>query len=452
MITAAPARSSQCRRTAAALITALLALAMATPAARAGDWMQVSCVNPDGSAAPYGGWSSTGSGAGYGSNNAAVCTPGSPMTAILSTDAAVGFGAEEVLQYTPPPGSTLTGGTVDVSLRADGGGYNASGVAALYEPAFAYDGSDVFFQCAWGLSPCENGTNDYSGELNLPADRGGDFYAAATCGGDPGETCNEDGSNGAWAEAQVTWAHLLLNSAATPQATDFSGSALQPGARGTAHLVLTATDPGGPGIYTVSTAIDGTTVWSGTPNTNGGECVPVGTDPASGALMFDYQQPCPATDVVDVPVPTIGFSDGSHELTVTVTDAAQNSSVVLDQTITTSNPQVTPAGGGRGGIRAEFVISWTWSGRHTRLRSISVRHLPANARLAVSCAGAGCPRVRIRSEPARHAGRLLRGLAERRLTEGDRLELTVTAPHRRAERIQLQIRDNRAPVARLLRR
>ena len=98
--------------------------------------------------------------------------------------------------------------------------------------------------------------------------------------------------------------------------------------------------------------------------------------------MFDYQQPCLTSEVVDVPVPTTGLPDGSHELAVTVTDAAGNSSTVLDQNITTSNPQTTPNPSGRRALHARFVISWRWTGTTTLLRSIRVTHLPRNASVA----------------------------------------------------------------------
>jgi hypothetical protein len=52
---------------------------------------------------------------------------------------------------------------------------------------------------------------------------------------------------------------------------------------------------------------------------------------------------------------------------------------------------------------------------------------------------------------ARHVGRLLRALRGRRFTAGDTLLITVTAPHRRRERVTLRIRDNRMPRARLVR-
>ncbi len=254
--------------------------------------MIVSCVNPSQSAAPSEGWTSFAAGGEYGSNNSTSCGPGSPMFAILSTDAAVGVGSAETLQYTPPGGSKLIGGSVDVSLYADGGGYDASGTAVAYTPEYAYNGSN-------------------------------------------GASCNSGGSEGAWSLVRLWWANLLLENDTAPTGSGFSGSLLEPNAHGTAELQFTAGDPGGPGVYSVALQIDGQTVYQGTPDGNGGHCVSAGS--SSGALMFDYQQPCKQTETVDVPVNTTTLSEGEHTLKVIVTDAAQNSSVVYDGTITTAN-------------------------------------------------------------------------------------------------------------------
>jgi hypothetical protein len=304
--------------------------------AYAGQWVEVSCVNPSQSAAPSEGWSSFAAGGGYGSNNGTGCGPGSAMFAILSTDAAVAVGSVETLQYTPPGGSRLIGGSVDVGMYADGYGQGASGTAVAYSPEYAYNGSNVFFQCAAGLTPCANGTNDFAGVLGIPGGRGGDFYLSAGCGsGYNTGTCNQGGSNGAWSLVQVWWANFLLENDTAPTGSGFSGSLLAPGAHGTADLQLTATDPGGPGVYLVTLQIDGHTAYQGTPDGNAGHCVAVGS--AWGAWMFDYQQPCKQAETVDVPLDTTGLTDGPHTLKVIVTDAAQNSSVVYDGTITTAN-------------------------------------------------------------------------------------------------------------------
>jgi hypothetical protein len=440
-------------RVAPGLLAALVmaALVIAAPA-RAGQWIQVSCVNPDGTAAPSDGWSASGSQVGPGSGNSTSCAPGSPMSATLSSASTDPVGAYEVLQYQPPSGSTLIGGTIQVALSADGDGPQASAVAAVYEPHFIYDGSDVFFQCANGQTPCSGASDDFSGQLAVPANRGGDLYAAASCGGAAGGTCTTPAAAGSpYAEVRVSSADLLLSNAAAPGGSGFTGSAIQGLVQGTGHVVFTATDAGGPGVYQVTADIDGAAVWSGTPNTNGGECVPVGSSGA--ALMFDWQQPCPATEVDDVAVPTLGLPDGPHELAITVTDAAGNTSTVLDQTITTSNPQVTPTPpASPGAVRAQFVISWHWNGTTTVLRRITVRRLPRNATVRVGCTGPRCPRLRPVRDGARNIRRLLRALAGKRFHPGEDLHITVTRPGYRAERIELLIRRNKVPRPRPLKR
>lgn len=431
----------------AALVVA--ALVVASPA-RAGQWIQVSCVNPDGTAAPSDGWSASASQAGNGSSNSTSCAPASPMSAALSGASPDPVGAYEVLQYQPPSGSTLIGGTIQVALSANGDGPNASSVAAVYEPHFTYDGSDVVFQCANGQTPCSGDSDDFSGRLAVPANRGGDLYAAASCGGGAAGGMCTTAVGSAYSEVLVYSADLLLSSAAAPGGAGFTGSALQGAIQGTGHLVFTATDPGGPGVYQVTATVDGRAVWSGTPNSNGGECVPVGS---SGAvLMFDWQQPCPATEVDDVPVPTLGFPDGPHELVITVTDAAGNTSTVFDQTITTSNPQVTPTPPSPGAVHAQFVISWHWNRGTTVLRRITARRLPGDATVRVRCTGVRCPRLRPTREGAGGVRRLLRALRGKRFHPGETLHITVTRPGYRAERIELLIRDNKVPRARPLER
>ncbi len=436
-------------RNAAALAVVLaLAPALGVTSARAGQWIQLACVNPDGSAAPSEGWTGFAQGGvTLGSDNDSRCSPGSPMTAVLGDATPAPNGASENLQYTPPAGSTLVGGNVNVTAYADGGSTYARAIVALYEPQLVSDASDSFFSCVEGLGWC-NGGNDYSGVVTLPTDRGGSLYLGAACTALGSNTCDTGSTHGAWALGEISAAQLLLSSGAAPQAANFGGSALQSGARGTAALVFTATDTGGPGVYSVSVALDGRTVWAGTPNANGGECVSRGTDPATGALMFDNQQPCPVTEVVDVPVPTATLPDGSHQLTATLVDAARNTSTVLDRRITTSNPQLTPAA--PRGVRAQFLISWQWLGRHTTLRSLTVRRLPPDGRVSVRCRGRGCPKLKVTSAPARRIARLLHALRGRRFTANDTLLITVSAPHRRAERVVLTFQNNRKPSARLV--
>jgi hypothetical protein len=340
---------------AAGAVGALPGSALVASAAYAGQWIQVSCANPDLSPAPTEGWSSFITGTpGNGSDNSTNCTPNTPMYADLETTDNAPVGSAETLQYTPPTGSTLAGGNIDVNVHAGGYAAAASGTATLYTPADANDASDAFLQCNAITDLCNNtAATRFSGVLAVPADRGGDLYLSAGCAGTAGQYCNLV-NNGAWSSVQLLWADLLLTNSSAPAATGFGGSLLSPDAHGIAAIALTATDPNGPGVYRVTIDIDGNAVYAATPSANGGGCVPVGTDGAAGVLMFDRQQPCPQTESVDIPVITTALTDGQHDLKVIVTDAAQNTSTVLDQTITTLNhpaagaqpntpPRTTPA-------------------------------------------------------------------------------------------------------------
>jgi hypothetical protein len=437
-----------------AIATLTIALGLTAPGAQAGEWMQISCVNPNGSASNSEGWSEAASATGAPVTNTA-CAPGQPMQAFLSILIPAPSGSFAQLQYTPPAGSTLSGGSVDAILNADGFG-NASGKpdviteAKLASPTAA----DNFEACVLYFSACGPPSDalNFSGTVNLPVGRGGQLYVTAMCASGSSDQCDQNAHDNAWVTADIAWARLLLNSAESPTGSGFSGSALQGGVRGIGHVVFTASEPSGPGIYAVSAAVDGHTVYAGTPNPNGGACQPVGTDPATGALEFDHLQPCLLSEVVDVPVPTSGLSDGPHELSITVQDAADNSATVFDQTITTSNPQLTPQARGKREIRAQFLVHWRFRGATTRLQSIRVLHLPHGAAVSAHCTGRGCPRVGSRGVAARRIGRLLRRLTGRRFRAGDQLHLDVTQPHHRPLHLVLAFRDGARPVARLARR
>jgi hypothetical protein len=85
------------------------------------------------------------------------------------------------------------------------------------------------------------------------------------------------------------------------------------------------------------------------------------------------------------------------------------------------------------------------------LRSIRVRNLLRNARVAVRCSGKHCPRLRASAKGPRKVGTLLHRLTGRRLKAGQSLLVTVTAPRHQAERIAIRIRNGLKPSARLLR-
>jgi hypothetical protein len=260
------------------------------------------------------------------------------MYAALSMQSPAAAGSSEYLAYTPPPGSTLVGGSLFVGLAANGYGYRAAATAAMFTPSYQYDASNVFLQCVpLGLASCQNGVPEYHGVVNVPANKGGSLYLGAGCAGQvAGTYCSAGGSRGVWSSVAVAWANLLLSTSSLPTASDFRGSVFDATAHGVANLAFTAADSG-PGVYNVTVTVDGTAVYNNTPNTNGGKCVPVGTDASSGAMMWAWQQPCPQSQTVDLLIGTTLLRDGEHELKVTVTNPAGGTSTVLRRTIKTNN-------------------------------------------------------------------------------------------------------------------
>jgi hypothetical protein len=350
------------------------------------------------------------------------------------------------LVYTPPPGSTLVGGTLQVALSADGAGTGAAADAEIDEPA--QTSSDARLRCGAGSKTCGSSATDYSGPFSLPKNVGGNLYLTAACNGTAGLTCDNGERDDAWAFVQVSSAELLLQNIASPTARQFSGTLLGHTVHGTGRLRLQASDPGGPGVYRIAVTIDGRTMHDATPSRNGGACVPVGTDSVTGALEFDGAQPCPTSLTTTVRVPTAKLPDGTHSLAVSVTDAAGNTTTALRRTISTDNPELTPRPGH--GLRARFSISWRWARTSTELRTIAASRLPRSARVAVACTGPQCPSLPSGSVHGSGVATLERRLGGLRLHPGDALLLTVTAPHRSAERIRLTIRKGARPQARLV--
>jgi hypothetical protein len=245
--------------------------------------------------------------------------------------------------------------------NATGGAVTFSAPAGMSISTYTMDLSAFGGPCSIASNQCANGFGavavDHTGQADPDYDYRNLGYGAQTvqvapgplpsgvtwvtidvgCDGGPGGySC--PGSQGPLpeAEADILGADFVINSAATPSASGFTGSLLTGTAHGTANLQFTASDPGGPGLYNVTATIDGHVVYDATPDGNGGACQTVGTY-SDGSLEFEQLLPCSRQTTVDIPVNTTSLTDGQHDLKVIVTDAAQNSSTVLDQTITSQN-------------------------------------------------------------------------------------------------------------------
>ena len=309
MLLMPPRRGASIARALVAVSAAIAAMAGGAGSAFAasGLWMDQACTASSSTgdvdwSVP--GWSFAGSG---------------PVTEFVTAGSCMGVEFSNpstgVFEYLPPAGSTVAGG----SLQTTG------------DPPTLETLSGATWSTAWSGSA--------SGNVTVPVPSGS--FAGL-------QVADDDQSCGGriLCSLSIDSGELLLSSSSTPTGSGFAGDLLDPAAHGTANLTFTANDPSGPGVYRVTATVDGQTVYQATPDTNGGLCVPQGTASGSGALIFDSRQPCPQTVVLQIPVDTTVLADGEHRLVVTVENAAQTSSVVLDQLISTDN-LTTPSSAGR---------------------------------------------------------------------------------------------------------
>jgi hypothetical protein len=326
--------------TAALAASALLMAAFATTA-HAGTWALISCTQPSGEPAPVEGWSAAPyAGPTNFSESWSSCTgKGGSFGAFSSSREGQPAGSGWLWEFAAPAGSTIAGGQMSSKLFAP------AGLAWLATPELKYVGSNIIANCQSNLPCPESGVGNggpYSGTFPIDHVGGKNIYALAQCGVTGGCTTG-DGSGGVNAELWIYSADIDLQNDAMPTASgSFSGGLLTPNASGTQDLLFTATDPNGPGVARVKVGIDGKVAYEETPNTNGGHCHSIGTD-AAGAPEWLYLQPCKQSEAVDIPINTANLSAGSHQLVVTVIDAANNESTVYDATISTNNPPTETA-------------------------------------------------------------------------------------------------------------
>jgi hypothetical protein len=101
--------------------------------------------------------------------------------------------------------------------------------------------------------------------------------------------------------------------------------------------------------------------------------------------------------------------------------------------------------------RAAITARWRALRRHTRVRALTVRRVPARGTVRLACRGRGCPvrqrRLRVRRGRATATALLRRA----RLRPGAVIELRITAPETRRKTVRYTIRASRAPRRRATR-
>ncbi len=129
----------------------------------------------------------------------------------------------------------------------------------------------------------------------------------------------------------------MLEQSTAPTATAVSGSfTTESTLRGVADIEVTATDPTS-GVFQAILQADGKTVAKQIIDHAGGTCEPYKEEP-NGTYVFLNVLPCPqAVSNVDVPFNTAQIPDGPQQISVFVSDAAGNTTMILSRSVVVEN-------------------------------------------------------------------------------------------------------------------
>ena len=120
----------------------------------------------------------------------------------------------------------------------------------------------------------------------------------------------------------------------------------------------------GSGVYSASLIIDGQTVESEIPNTNGGRCQPTRQNP-DGSLVFNYVVPCPSSASGYFSYNTAQLANGAHNVRIVIADAAGNTTTAHDGTINVDNAGGSAPESTEGSSSSGSAASWSVSMRVT---------------------------------------------------------------------------------------
>jgi hypothetical protein len=348
-------RIARAAAVAAAVWLALLG-ASAGAVAWAGEYHVYSCRMPNGEVAPTDGWSESSVQAD--DEIADSCPTGGGLVAALKTGHTHPADKDTMSWTFSAPASETVGATTlwraGDTLGGDSTEVESSYLFWLAGVANSGNNTQVFKECA-AIKACsrEGSLTDPLAANNreeVPdaALHSPYLFLNASCGSPiVGSACPAGGGdpNGNAAIVELFAADITLDQETAPTVQEVSGPlATAPTVSGSSDVSFTATDPGS-GVYEAVFRVDGQVVSSTALDSNGGRCRDVGQT-TDGLPAFLYTQPCEHAVTADVPFDTTSLSEGPHHLVVTVTDAAGNSTPVVDRQVTVAQPS---AGGGQSG-------------------------------------------------------------------------------------------------------
>jgi hypothetical protein len=356
-----------------ALVAVISTLALSTPmviapaGAAAGIYHVYSCSRPDGRLAPTDGWGTSSiGGVGPDSGDSNTCARGGSLSAVVSAQAQQNAYTGPEWIFTAPPGTRIAGGALTATLTSP------HGQAWLGSPNPTYDAADVIVNCQFN-EPCGQ-SGVFTGVFPILSPGGTSIYAIAVCVGpyEGATTC--PAASGVDAAISVSAANIALTTTTAPSASAVGGSLLDDQVLdGPQNILITASDPG-PGVYEAIFQLDGRTVSSPVIDTNNGRCQNAGGT-SDGTAAFLYLQPCPSQlNSVEVPFDPAVAPEGPHDLKVLVSDAAGNTTTILDHQVVVDNSGAYTTLLTRGACNGTACDDHARLSQNTRQRATFTRH------------------------------------------------------------------------------
>jgi len=334
-----------------AIAVSCVAVLLAAPAAaRAGTYEVAICHDPGTTlSAPTDGVTFPTVGAYADAGIYQDCASGGYVYAALDGLAAHGPGDVAAWRFTAPPGTQVAAAQLWRAFYAGASIPFASPIDTIN--TIAPDGTiNTLAACAQTYDCTQIGGPDLGGAsflafsgLNGTAAIQGDAACgggqSCPAGGSP--ACPELGSDPCTAANDLYGMVVTLYDATAPLTSSASGSLTASTVlSGPAQITFDATDTGS-GLYSVSAVVDGQLVEQVPFDSDGGRCASLG-DGDPGTLRFDWAVPCVLSGSGSLTLDTASLRDGSHDVQISVQDAAGNSSPVWSGTVLTRN---APQGG-----------------------------------------------------------------------------------------------------------
>lgn len=308
--------------TGAVLIVGVLAIT-AGPAVAA-QYVQDVCKHPDNAIAPTDGFAAAvgGSPFVYTQDN---CGGGGSLDASFDGGVSHDYGTFGRWQLNAPAGTTIAAVT---GVRSAGAGASqpyGTPVVAMYTD------QGVVSSCS---SLDSGGCGPWSGAFSLPLGSVSSFVFAVQCGGSGGGVCPASPTGVSVGRMQITYNDDNAPAfAGTPSGNLLSESTVTRNRT----VNFSATDSGG-GLYQERLYDAGTLISQSVIDTNNGHCALYGS-------AFSYRQPCRTSASGSINLDTATLSDGGHDLSLVVVDAAGNPATYGPWSVKVDNrpPSVTGA-------------------------------------------------------------------------------------------------------------